>query len=277
VNKREQTFQFSLGSIFLIVLVISASLAALRIGPFVGLFSMACSTGLLVTYFSRSTFGTAPFSAWLHDWALNVTSSCLVVGFGWLVVGITIMQLFPSNRQIAFDAVRADDAVRLQSVLSAVNAQSTEMGSNIQDRLTLLHLAVVESSPEIVELLLSKGCDPNHQGAFHAETPLHRVISLRNDSNTLLIVKMLLANGADPSLENELGETPLDLASYYLPSAIPELAPEAPGIGWSRNMLYSGFNTLHRSVFLSADFNGRSDNTDVMLLLEIPKCLKHPT
>ena len=24
---------------------------------------------------------------------------------------------------------------------------------------------------------------------------------------------------------------------------------EAPAIGWSRNMLYSGFNTLHRSVF----------------------------
>ena len=23
---------------------------------------------------------------------------------------------------------------------------------------------------------------------------------------------------------------------------------EAPGVGWSRNMLYSGFNTLHRSV-----------------------------
>ena len=24
---------------------------------------------------------------------------------------------------------------------------------------------------------------------------------------------------------------------------------EALGVGWSRNMLYSGFNTLHRSVF----------------------------
>ena len=39
-------------------------------------------------------------------------------------------------------------------------------------------------------------------------------------------------------------------------------------------MLYSGFNTLHRSVFWSADFNGRSDNTDVIRLrLAMPKRL----
>ena len=41
---------------------------------------------------------------------------------------------------------------------------------------------------------------------------------------------------------------------------------EAPGVGWSRNMLYSGFNNLPRSVFGSAYLNGRSDNTDVMSL-----------
>ena len=34
-------------------------------------------------------------------------------------------------------------------------------------------------------------------------------------------------------------------------------------------MLYSGFSTLHRSVFWSADFNGRSDNTDVIRLRTI--------
>ena len=39
---------------------------------------------------------------------------------------------------------------------------------------------------------------------------------------------------------------------------------EALGIGWSRNMLYSGFNILPRSVFWSAYLNGRSDNTDVI-------------
>ena len=42
---------------------------------------------------------------------------------------------------------------------------------------------------------------------------------------------------------------------------------EAPAIGWSRNMLYSGFITLHRSGFWSAYLNGRSDNLGVIQLL----------
>ena len=41
---------------------------------------------------------------------------------------------------------------------------------------------------------------------------------------------------------------------------------EARLVGWSRQMLYSGFNTLPRSVFWSAYFNGRSDNLDVIPL-----------
>ena len=38
-------------------------------------------------------------------------------------------------------------------------------------------------------------------------------------------------------------------------------------VGWSRSMLYSGFNILPRSVFWSADLNVRSDNADVMSLV----------
>ena len=41
---------------------------------------------------------------------------------------------------------------------------------------------------------------------------------------------------------------------------------EARLVGWSRLVLYSGFNILPRSVFWSADFNGRSDNTVVISL-----------
>ena len=44
------------------------------------------------------------------------------------------------------------------------------------------------------------------------------------------------------------------------------LSGEARLVGWSRLMLYSGFSILPRSVFWSASFNGRSDNTDVMRL-----------
>ena len=42
------------------------------------------------------------------------------------------------------------------------------------------------------------------------------------------------------------------------------ISGEAPVVGWSRQMLYSGLNILPRSVFWSADFNGRSDNLDVI-------------
>ena len=41
---------------------------------------------------------------------------------------------------------------------------------------------------------------------------------------------------------------------------------EAPVVGWSRQMLYSGFNILPRSVIRSANSNGRSDNLDVIPL-----------
>ena len=41
---------------------------------------------------------------------------------------------------------------------------------------------------------------------------------------------------------------------------------EARLVGWSRSMLYSGFNTLLRSVVSLADFICRCDNTDVIWL-----------
>ena len=41
---------------------------------------------------------------------------------------------------------------------------------------------------------------------------------------------------------------------------------EARLVGWSRQMLYSGFNTLPRSVIRSANSIDRSDNLDVMRL-----------
>ena len=43
---------------------------------------------------------------------------------------------------------------------------------------------------------------------------------------------------------------------------------EAPGIGWSRNMLYLGFSILPRSVVWSANPVSRSDISDVMRLIK---------
>ena len=41
---------------------------------------------------------------------------------------------------------------------------------------------------------------------------------------------------------------------------------EARVVGWSRQMIYSGFNISPRSVVRSANSIGRSDNTDVIRL-----------
>ena len=49
---------------------------------------------------------------------------------------------------------------------------------------------------------------------------------------------------------------------------------EARLVGWSRLMLYLGFNVSPRSVFWSADFNGRSDNTDVIRLKQMENFLR---
>jgi len=49
---------------------------------------------------------------------------------------------------------------------------------------------------------------------------------------------------------------------------------EARLVGWSRIMLYLGFKLLPRSVFWPADFNGRSDNADVIRFVpKIPQYL----
>jgi excisionase family DNA binding protein len=73
-----------------------------------------------------------------------------------------------------------------------------------------LILAIHEDYPEIVELLLECGADPNIQGPFGrgGGAPLHAAV--RRDSARY--VKMLLARGADPDLEDTHGSTPIHLA-----------------------------------------------------------------
>ena len=50
---------------------------------------------------------------------------------------------------------------------------------------------------------------------------------------------------------------------------------EAQLVGWSRSMLYLGFNTLPRSIVRSAGFARRWDNLDVIQLSSVP--LEHLT
>lgn len=97
---------------------------------------------------------------------------------------------------------------------------------------TPLHLAVNRGHVDIVELLLERGADPNAQDA-DGNTPLHIAAMTKYFSDvaeTMFkaapkvlgfaefpydrtdVVRLLLEYGADPTLENYYGMTPLELA-----------------------------------------------------------------
>ena len=215
--RTKEHFQFRLRSMFFIVASISVPLAVLRISLFGGLLAIVCSTMMLVTYFSRSTFGQ---DGWYHDWFLNITSGCLLVVFGFFLFLALSVTYFPSSRRVAFEAVEANNIDRLKSVISRVDVDSTKMGSNIQDELTLLSVAVVKSNPAIIALLLDKGAAPNHQGAHMDMTPLHRIAHHQfGNPDAVEIIKLLIENGADPTMPDATGRTPIDYA-YNAPIEI---------------------------------------------------------
>lgn len=71
-----------------------------------------------------------------------------------------------------------------------------------------------EHAPESTALLLERGADPNsrnlHPGEFQGFTPLHMMA--RQPEQSLEVARLLLAAGADPSLMDAKGRTPLDVA-----------------------------------------------------------------
>lgn len=79
-------------------------------------------------------------------------------------------------------------------------------------RVTPLHSATATLRPEaavpIARALLAQGADPNlqQQGGF---TPLHAAASVGNTE----LARLLLANGADRAVRNEAGHTAADLAT----------------------------------------------------------------
>ena len=78
-----------------------------------------------------------------------------------------------------------------------------------------LHVAV--HFPEMVELLLEHGADPDGRIRFTGETPLH----LAADSCEAESLALLLSRGADPNARDEHGDTPLTHAVRRVARAEP--------------------------------------------------------
>jgi len=76
--------------------------------------------------------------------------------------------------------------------------------------------AVFKDSPEMVQLLIEFGADPNQQskpsssryGIYGGDTALHHAVSV----GSAKMVKLLLAHGADPDIPNANGLSPLEEA-----------------------------------------------------------------
>ena len=213
VEQLENKFQLSLQSMFLVVLAIAVPLALLRVSFLLGFLAVPCSSILLVAYLSRSTFGDY---GWFSECLLKATLAIFVIGLCYLSVSVLSEKYFPSNEQIAFEAVETNDLERLQSVILKVDIDATNL-----DRLTLLNMAVVRSSPDVVAFLLDKGSDPNQRGGLQEWTPLQRVVYYNiGVSDAVEIIKLLIEHGADPALTEADGK----MLIYYADSRSVEIA-----------------------------------------------------
>ena len=80
---------------------------------------------------------------------------------------------------------------------------------NILSDFTSLFTALRNGHPEVVEFLLEHGIDPNIQNN-NGDT----LLQLAAANNYLRLVKLLLEHGADPNIQNNYGRTPLHVAAF---------------------------------------------------------------
>ena len=62
-------------------------------------------------------------------------------------------------------------------------------------------------NPELVRLLITYGADINYVNPYTGDTPLHRAMYMYRKE----IVKLLIESGADLSIKNKDGQTPVDV------------------------------------------------------------------
>lgn len=78
----------------------------------------------------------------------------------------------------------------------------------------LHHACFSNNNIELVRFLLKNGASQSVNHIVRGDSPLHRTIFHMTHKDSLVVVKLLLENGADVNLKNENGETALDVAKF---------------------------------------------------------------
>ena len=107
------------------------------------------------------------------------------------------------------------------------NFAFTDTGENAL-HYTICKMSEMDERVEIVRILIAAGTDVNKKtlpgkptlcfmrdAYLKGETPLHRAAAFGN----ITIIKMLLDAGADPSMKDANGDTPISWGSWYLRDA----------------------------------------------------------
>lgn len=96
-------------------------------------------------------------------------------------------------------------------------ATGADIHATDKNGVTALHHAVRFRSPTAVATLLEHGANVNQQCKRSGGTPLHRAVTATGAPGTagrkaeaIEIISLLLKHGADPSIANQNGKTPIE-------------------------------------------------------------------
>ena len=110
------------------------------------------------------------------------------------------------KRLTLFEACAAG---RVGMVQFLVDDESTDLDRTGVEGVTPICIAATWGYPDVVSLLLDAGCDPNARNESDNSTALHAAACQEHGK----IIHLLLRGGADGTLEDGEGRTPVDFAS----------------------------------------------------------------
>lgn len=120
---------------------------------------------------------------------------------------------------------------RNRSMLEKLIAAGADINAKDENGLSALYFGAHDARPEIVRLLLFAGADPNIQ-AIVGDTPMHVILAEPEYTTGDLInrkreiLSLLLQKGADKTIANKKGKTPVMLAKGSQYEAMLKVAPE---------------------------------------------------